>query len=61
MAEGQEKDGTLELDGFPDLAVAGSNLVLTEDVDGVGVEAPSGENTGYMIWAEEKTDILVKP
>jgi hypothetical protein len=49
MAEGQEKDGTLELDGFPDLAVAGSNLVLTEDVDGVGVEAPGGENTGYMI------------
>ena len=48
VAEWQEEDGALELDGLPDLAVGRSRPGWAEDVDGVGVKTPSCENASHV-------------
>ena len=56
MAEGQEEDGALELDGLPNLAVAGSSPGPAEDINGVGVKAPRSKNASHVTRAAKKID-----
>ena len=60
VAEWQEEDGALKLDGLSDLAVGGLRPGPAEDVDGVGVKTPSRKNASHVTRAAKVLSLKVK-